>query len=354
MHTPAARARVVVVASSVSDATQICDLIRVDHPDVSPCLAAPDMAEVLATLEPAVLVLALRTLRLSQLVLEQLHGGGASALRETRQVLLLCQNEDLRGAFELCRDGSADDYVPFWPMAHDGLRLRMSVLRAVRLQLRLARREDADPRLAALAAEFGPPMQNGQTTDTAAGPGRPPVERGSADLLSPGQRTLDPLRSFVAELAQQAPRQPLPEGGGAQGIARPPARARPQLLVVDDDAFQIKLVRTMVAKLPLELVWVPSGGDALAYMLKQQPDMVLMDIDMPGGLDGIATVRLMRQKPSLTVVPVVMLTGHSDKARVVQSLQAGANGFIVKPFGKLVLLEILAKHLPDFDIPLTD
>lgn len=102
-----------------------------------------------------------------------------------------------------------------------------------------------------------------------------------------------------------------------------------RVLIVDDHA----IVRTGLAQLlgttdDLELAGATGDGDeAVALAAELQPDVVLMDLSMPG-TDGVtATARIMAQNPD---THVLVLTSFSDQARILDSLQAGAEGYLLK------------------------
>jgi DNA-binding NarL/FixJ family response regulator len=102
-----------------------------------------------------------------------------------------------------------------------------------------------------------------------------------------------------------------------------------RVLIVDDHA----IVRTGLAQLlgttdDLELAGATGDGDeAVALAAELQPDVVLMDLSMPG-TDGVtATARIMAQNPD---AHVLVLTSFSDQARILDSLQAGAEGYLLK------------------------
>jgi CheY-like chemotaxis protein len=116
------------------------------------------------------------------------------------------------------------------------------------------------------------------------------------------------------------------------------------VLVVDDDEFQHGLLRQLLVDVKLELVFVTSGVAAIAALCKRRPDLVLMDVDLPD-TDGIETTRRIRSVQQFTNIPVIMITGNSEKGVVVESLKAGASDFVVKPFDRNSLIAKVHKFL---------
>lgn len=122
----------------------------------------------------------------------------------------------------------------------------------------------------------------------------------------------------------------------------PPAPARPVVLVVDDDPFQHRLLTQMLAAQPVDLCFAASAQQGLEMMHKHQPSAVLMDINMPE-IDGVEATRRIKAERQFQDVPVVMVTGLGTRDRVVESRQAGASEFLVKPVNRDALLQKLRK-----------
>ncbi|NGZ86313.1 response regulator [Duganella aceris] len=107
----------------------------------------------------------------------------------------------------------------------------------------------------------------------------------------------------------------------------------PVVLVVDDDEMVLKLVGTILKDEPYRLVCVGSALEAMAALRLVRPDVILMDIEMPG-MDGMQATRHIKADARFADVPVIMITGHSGAATVRDSFRSGAADFIVKPFDR--------------------
>ena len=116
------------------------------------------------------------------------------------------------------------------------------------------------------------------------------------------------------------------------------------ILVVDDDELMLKLLRTALAQENYELMLAASGLEALNLLRKRRPDLILMDMEMPG-LDGMETTSRIKSAEQFSTLPVIMVTGNSEKAIVASCLKAGATDFVVKPFNREVLLDKIHKLL---------
>jgi len=106
------------------------------------------------------------------------------------------------------------------------------------------------------------------------------------------------------------------------------ASANPVVLVVDDDVALSEMLQIVLRQEGFETVWCGRGDRALEAFRRRRPDVVLLDIMLPGG-DGIDVCRAIRAESG---VPIVMLTARSDTQDVVRGLEAGADDYIPKPF----------------------
>jgi two-component system, OmpR family, response regulator MtrA len=102
----------------------------------------------------------------------------------------------------------------------------------------------------------------------------------------------------------------------------------PKILVIDDDNALREMVGIVLSSAGFEPEYCSDGDQALATFQLFQPDLVLLDVMLPGQ-DGIAVCREIR---TVSGAPIIMLTAKSDTNDVVKGLEAGADDYIVKPF----------------------
>jgi DNA-binding response OmpR family regulator len=107
-----------------------------------------------------------------------------------------------------------------------------------------------------------------------------------------------------------------------------------RILVVDDDADIRGLVRELLERRGFAVAEAADGKQALQAFYEGRPDLVLLDVSMPG-LDGWATLERIRE---LSDVPVIMLTARSEELEKTRGLRAGADDYVTKPFGRQELL----------------
>ena len=111
----------------------------------------------------------------------------------------------------------------------------------------------------------------------------------------------------------------------------------PRILVVDDDPDIVRFVQLNLSLEGFEVEVAYDGEKALASATASPPDLILLDVMMPG-VDGVEVVRRLRAQASTASVPVVMLTAKSLSVDKVVGLTAGADDYIVKPFDTLELV----------------
>ena len=114
-----------------------------------------------------------------------------------------------------------------------------------------------------------------------------------------------------------------------------------KVLIVDDDYYMRKVVRTMLSVIGVRHIHEAVDGVAgLAAIREVTPDIVLVDWEMPG-LDGMQFVRTVRSPGNFPApdVPIIMLTGHGDRWRVVEAARIGVHEYLLKPVSTKSLLD---------------
>ena len=122
-----------------------------------------------------------------------------------------------------------------------------------------------------------------------------------------------------------------------------------RVLVVDDQESMRGVVRSYIRRLGVENVdMADSGSAALKELTKRPYNLVVSDFNMENG-SGLDLLKAMRAHPVLKRTPVIMVTGNADNATVTSVLQAGVNGYVVKP----VAFEALKQRVEKVLGPLT-
>ena len=378
MNSPAA-ARILVVTDSTTEAEHLLFLLT-DHfshvrSSTDPTREVSDFQEF----APQVVVLAYKDLKLSQRYCSALHGLAQSARLPAHRLVLLCSKDEVATAFDLCKKQYFDDYVLYWPAAQDGLRLAMSVWIASRELMATQAPGPRRDELITHVRQLGD-LENTLKQGLAAGEAQIAAARDSLSQLerqiatssdelqhrasrngAAGSIDMNDRATFLRELerlkqehiahAQSASRQGLePLSAWAQGLkqqvepaldstralAQSVGQLRPVVLVVDDDEMIREILARSLDPKRYEVVFTFDGAQALRTLTRVRPDVILMDVNLPG-VDGVALTQHLKSSPEFLNVPVVMMTGHSQRETLRVSLDAGASDFLVKPFTRETL-----------------
>lgn len=112
---------------------------------------------------------------------------------------------------------------------------------------------------------------------------------------------------------------------------------RGRVLVVEDEPDQQELLRFNLAREGYDVCCADDGREALARIREARPDLIVLDLMLPG-LDGLEVCRKVRNDPTTSSVPIVMLTAKAEDSDVVTGLELGADDYVTKPYSPRVLL----------------
>ncbi len=110
------------------------------------------------------------------------------------------------------------------------------------------------------------------------------------------------------------------------------------VVLAEDDVDIRNLVQLVLEGLDLTVHAVGNGADALEACRAQPPRLLLLDITMPG-MNGLEVCRAVRQDPALANLPIILMTARAQSSDVAAGLDAGADAYIIKPFGPIELRE---------------
>jgi DNA-binding NtrC family response regulator len=116
------------------------------------------------------------------------------------------------------------------------------------------------------------------------------------------------------------------------------------VLVVDDEQDFLETLVNRLVKRNMDAAGVRSGEEALALMKKKLFDVIVLDVKMPGGMDGIEALREMKKIQPLA--EVIMLTGHASLETSIEGMKVGAYDYLLKP---IKLEELLTKMAQAFE-----
>jgi DNA-binding response OmpR family regulator len=111
---------------------------------------------------------------------------------------------------------------------------------------------------------------------------------------------------------------------------------QPSVLLVEDDAFQRRAAEAYLMRHDLQVIAVENGAQMRRQIARAMPDLVLLDVQLPGHEDGFALARWLRE--SSTKVGIIMLTAADDSLDKVLGLESGADDYVAKPYDPRELL----------------
>lgn len=117
-----------------------------------------------------------------------------------------------------------------------------------------------------------------------------------------------------------------------------------KVLVVEDNDMNMQLVEFLLEEEGYEILKASSGEEALQSIAQTVPDLILMDIHLPG-MDGLTVVREMKNDPRTKRVPILALTAHAMRGDRDRFLDAGCDGYISKPIDVKTFIPAIQSYL---------
>lgn len=110
----------------------------------------------------------------------------------------------------------------------------------------------------------------------------------------------------------------------------------PKILVVDDEEDLLELLRFNLSGEGFSVTCAATGEDALDKLKAELPDLILLDLMLPG-IDGLDVARRLKSQGKTKEIPIVMLTARGEEGDIVKGLEMGADDYVTKPFSRKVL-----------------
>ena len=119
-----------------------------------------------------------------------------------------------------------------------------------------------------------------------------------------------------------------------------------RILVVEDQEDNRQIIRDMLTFTDYEIVEAESGEEALEAVAKQRPDLILMDIQLPG-IDGYETTRGIKADPALRSITIIAVTSYALSGEEQKARAAGCDEYVPKPYSPRQLLAKIRQYLPE-------
>ena len=116
------------------------------------------------------------------------------------------------------------------------------------------------------------------------------------------------------------------------------------ILVVEDNELNMKLVKGLIKIGKYRMLEAMDAESGIQLIREQRPDLVLMDIQLPG-MDGLSATKMIKEDPALKDIPIVALTSYAMQGDEEKALEAGCTGYIAKPIDTRKFLETISQYL---------
>lgn len=120
-----------------------------------------------------------------------------------------------------------------------------------------------------------------------------------------------------------------------------------RLLIVEDQVDIRKLIRMTMNFTGYELHEADNGDAGYAMAIKVRPHVMLLDIMMPGSMDGLQVCEKLKSDPQTADTRIILLTARGQQSDIDAGLKAGANSYLIKPFSPLELMDLVDRFMDD-------
>jgi two-component system cell cycle response regulator DivK len=118
------------------------------------------------------------------------------------------------------------------------------------------------------------------------------------------------------------------------------------VLYVEDNEYNLKIVRQLLARTAYKLIEAKDGESGVETALRELPDLILMDIQLPK-LSGLDATRRLRSDPKTAAIPIIVITSFALSGDDQKAKDAGASAYLAKPYSPRELLQMIRKFAPE-------
>jgi len=118
-----------------------------------------------------------------------------------------------------------------------------------------------------------------------------------------------------------------------------------RIQVIEDQEDNRQIVRDLMAASGYELIEATTGEEGIAAAARERPDLILMDIQLPG-IDGYEVTRRIKANPQLKTIPIIAVTSYALSGDDKKAFAAGCDGYVTKPYSPRLLLAKIREYLP--------
>ncbi len=123
-----------------------------------------------------------------------------------------------------------------------------------------------------------------------------------------------------------------------------------KILIVDDNNELRQLITITLNCTSYQLINSSSADEALAILLENRPDLIVLDVMMPGSMSGYQLCEFIKNNPLYETIKVILLTARGQQSDIQEGIRVKSDGYLVKPFSPLLLLKKVDELLSDNEI----
>ena len=117
-----------------------------------------------------------------------------------------------------------------------------------------------------------------------------------------------------------------------------------KILVIEDNVLNMKLVRSLLKIGKFEILEAEDAESGIQLIRQHLPDLVLMDVQLPG-MNGLKATRMIKRDPTIKEIPIVALTSYAMQGDEEKAAEAGCSGYITKPIDTKSFLQVIDKYI---------
>ena len=122
--------------------------------------------------------------------------------------------------------------------------------------------------------------------------------------------------------------------------------SQPTILYTEDNEYNRKIVRQLLSRSSYRLIEAHDGEAGVAMARSELPDLILMDVQLPK-MSGLDATRVLRADPRTLHIPIIVITSYALSGDRDKAMQAGASGYLAKPYSPRELLALVRQYLPE-------
>jgi CheY-like chemotaxis protein len=368
--------KILIISDSVDEVDDIQALLAEEFGRLLKTDKETEGIQLLIKYRPSVLILAFQEIKQTERFYLSIFRHDSPAYKIPHNTLLLCKTNESKYAYQLCKSGLFDDFVADRPL-YDPFRLRLSVELALNSRSQKQNFNQLNNQIEKTATDLHQ-LDFFISKNIVSGTGQnekaaqsfqhfvqklamdlEQLENNVSSTTDIDMQTMNKIklshhfdqfrkkslqkRSFIVEEQLKKTGAWLKEvsSGYKNQIETTLENSQPiheiHLMLVDDDEFYLETLTAMLQDAGIQVVGIRDGNTALAKLEYMQPDLILLDYQMPG-IDGIETLKQIKLNQNTQSIPVIMLTAVSEREIVNQSLRTGATDYIVKPGDRSAIL----------------